>query len=496
MRVRSLTWRGLMILGMAVAAWPVWRWYFNRMTDGSDEPWGVLALLTLVLLRGRDGKAIEWKERSFVLPGLLFGLYAAVYGLLVPMFRAGLVLAAFALVLLRGRGRAGLWGLLGLSLPVVATLQFYAGAPLCLLAARVSAVVLQGCGFAVMREGTMLHWAGETVMVDAPCSGVHMLWAGMYLSFALAAAYRLAWRETLILSGAGILLVVGANVARATALFLKEAHILSLPDWTHAGTGLLLFAAAGWAVLGLAERLRERRTSNIQRPTSKVDIRLLPVGPCRGMFFLVCGAAALAPRWERVGLVVAHGAPAWPATFENRTLVPVELSAAEQRFHQGFPGAVARFTDGERELIFRWTTLGTRKLHPSADCFRGLGYQVTPLAPRVDGRGARWGCFRASRGSLQLLVRERIADSASSQSWCDASSWYWSTLLRQSAGPWLAIAVIEAFPETAGIGEGGVAARAQRAGDEERPGQLSMSCSRSAASWRKGAMRCRSVMRS
>lgn len=439
-----------MLGGMGCAAWPVWHWYFRRITDGSDEPWGVLALLTLVLLRCRDGKTIEWEERSFVLPCLLFGLYAATYGLLVPMLRAGLVLAAFGLVLLRGRGQAGLWGLLGLSLPVVATLQFYAGAPLCLLAARVSAGVLQGCGFAVMREGTMLHWAGETVMVDAPCSGVHMLWAGMYLSFALAAAYRLAWTEALILSGAGILLVVSANVARATALFLKEAHILSLPDWTHAGTGLLMFAAAGWAVFGLAERLRKRRTPNIKRPTPNgcfPGYRLAGAG--RGLFFLVCGVAALAPRWERADPVQTSSVPLWPESFENGALVPVELSVAERQFHRSFPGAVARFTDGKRELILRWTTQGTRKLHPSVDCFRGLGYQVTPLAPRVDGRGARWGCFRASRGPLQLLVRERIADTTSAQSWCDVSSWYWSTLLRHSAGPWLAIAVIETFPEVA-----------------------------------------------
>lgn len=452
MRVRSLPWPVLMLGGMGAAAWPVWLWYSRRITDGSDEPWGVLALLSLVLLRCRDGKTGDWKERPFVLPCLLFGFYAATYGWLVPLFRAGLVLAAFGLVLLRGRGTAGLWGLLGLSLPVVATLQFYAGAPLCLLAARTSAAVLRGCGMGVEREGTLLHWAGETVMVDAPCSGVHMLWAGLYLSFVLAAGYRLAWKRTVFLSGAAVLLVVGANAARATALFVKEAHLLSLPDWTHAGTGLLMFAAAGWAILGLAERLRERRTSNFACSSSKADFprQLLPAGVCRAVFFLVCGAAAVAPRGERIGVTVTSGAPIWPASFESRPLAPVELSARERHFHRSFPGAVARFTDGEREFIYRWTTTGTRKLHSSADCFRGLGYQVTAQPPRMDREGARWASFVAVRGSLRLLVRERIADTASSQSWCDVSSWYWSALLRQSAGPWLAMAVIEVLPETWG----------------------------------------------
>lgn len=119
------------------------------------------------------------------------------------------------------------------------------------------------------------------------------------------------------------------------------------------------------------------------------------------------------------------------------------LTPGEQRFNEGFPGAVARFSDGERQFIFRWATSGTRKLHSSADCFRGLGYRVTSEPPRQDGRGDRWGCFTARRGPHRLIVRERITDSGSAQSWCDVSDWYWSALLRNSRGPWLAVTIIE-----------------------------------------------------
>ncbi len=30
--------------------WPVWQWYFERLTDPSDEPLGIIAVLTLLAL--------------------------------------------------------------------------------------------------------------------------------------------------------------------------------------------------------------------------------------------------------------------------------------------------------------------------------------------------------------------------------------------------------------------------------------------------------------
>ena len=34
----------------ALAFWPVWQWYLRRMVDGSDEPFGVLALLSAIAI--------------------------------------------------------------------------------------------------------------------------------------------------------------------------------------------------------------------------------------------------------------------------------------------------------------------------------------------------------------------------------------------------------------------------------------------------------------
>lgn len=261
MRMKRNLWPALMLLGLGAATWPAWRWYVLRITDGSDEPWGVLALLTMLALRMRAGWGAGLRESHFLLPALLLAGYAAAYPFLVPLLRAVVAMGAFGLLLLRGQGASGLWGLLGLhllSLPIMATLQFYLGSPLRILAAQASATLLRLCGFGVVREGTLLHWKGETVMMDVPCSGVHMLWAGLFLAMTLAALYRCNAIRTALAAGAASGIVIGANVLRATALFFKEAHLVSLPEWTHAGIGLLVFGAGAWAILLLMERLQPR----------------------------------------------------------------------------------------------------------------------------------------------------------------------------------------------------------------------------------------------
>lgn len=258
MRLRTLSWPALMLLCMGAATWPVWRWYFLRMTDGSDEPWGVLALVSLAVLRFRNGLALSVTERHFAWPAAILVIYAAGFSVLPPLVRALLVVAAFGLVLLRGPGAAGLWGLLGLSLPILATLQFYLGYPLRVLAAEASAMVLGWCGYAVIREGTLLHWGGETIMVDAPCSGIQMLWFGFYLVSLLAGFYRLTAGRAFVCAGATFVIVVLANMARATALFFKEAQIVSLAEWTHAGIGVALFGAAAWLIVSMVQTLQPK----------------------------------------------------------------------------------------------------------------------------------------------------------------------------------------------------------------------------------------------
>lgn len=91
------------------------------------------------------------------------------------------------------------------------------------------------------------------LLADAPCSGVRMLWFGLFLAALIAAWGRLGNVRSAALLFAALALVIGANVIRATILFFKEAGIVALPEWTHAGIGLLIFAAAAALIARLAQ---------------------------------------------------------------------------------------------------------------------------------------------------------------------------------------------------------------------------------------------------
>lgn len=152
-----------------------------------------------------------------------------------------------------------------------------------------------------------------------------------------------------------------------------------------------------------------------------------------------CVCAALAPALSRKASdprAALDVQPRWPTHFHGRMLTELPLSARETAFLEGFPGAVARFTDGERDIVMRWVTQPTRRLHPAEDCYRGLGYVVS--APRVvtDNDGARWRCFAATRKDAAHEICEQLQD-LEGQRWTDVSAWYWAAMLQRSRGPWL-----------------------------------------------------------
>jgi len=147
--------------------------------------------------------------------------------------------------------------------------------------------------------------------------------------------------------------------------------------------------------------------------------------------------------------------PEWPERYEGERIRPLALSDVEQRFAAQFPGAIARFTDERRVITLRQVTSPTRKLHPAADCYRGLGYRVSDIAlsHRSPSRSASDAdaissararepvllqrCFVASKEGRRLRVCEYIEDAAG-QGFTDTSAWYWAALLGESEGPWLA----------------------------------------------------------
>ncbi|HEY4246054.1 MAG TPA: archaeosortase/exosortase family protein [Lacunisphaera sp.] len=234
--------RLIALFGLLVAGWPVLHWYGLRLHDGSDEPLGLAALAVAVFFAPRDG----WQDRlsrvKIVALIVLLGGGALGYPW-IPALMRGLLFVAMIGMAMAPKNWALAWtALLALSLPLVSTLQFYLSYPLRLPTTQLSALLLRACGFDVHANGTTLLWAGERVIVDAPCSGIHMAWAGLFFAATLACMRRFSSWETLRLFRWAGALVFGANVVRSTALFFLGAGIWRLPAFAHEGIGLVMFA--------------------------------------------------------------------------------------------------------------------------------------------------------------------------------------------------------------------------------------------------------------
>jgi len=126
----------------------------------------------------------------------------------------------------------------------------------------------------------------------------------------------------------------------------------------------------------------------------------------------------------------------WPHEFRGHPLVRVPLSHDEQRFLNDFPGAVARFSDGEHDIILRWVDQPTRRLHPAEDCYRGWGYELSESKIHADADGTQWRCFTARIGDRERRVCEQLRDLEGAH-YTDVSSWYWAATLGRTTGPWL-----------------------------------------------------------
>ncbi len=143
-----------------------------------------------------------------------------------------------------------------LALPLAASLQFYFGYPLRVLAGELSVAMLRMGGIAVVRDGALLAWDGKLISIDAPCSGVKMLWAGLFLACALAAGVRLSAARTMAAVALAVVIVIAANAVRAGSLFYLEAGLVSMPAIAHEGIGVVCFAGAALAIMFAVQKMK------------------------------------------------------------------------------------------------------------------------------------------------------------------------------------------------------------------------------------------------
>ncbi|MDR2031288.1 MAG: exosortase Q [Azoarcus sp.] len=261
----------LALLGAAM--WPHIRWMAQRMLDGSDDPLGIVALAALACVGWRHRGRLRHMPRPAWFCGalVLVLLAGAAWQALPPLLATLLALLGFAagmLSLLPGTvASAPVLGLAALSLPLMASLQFYAGYPLRLVAAELSRWLLLAAHH-VERDGAALRVDGQLVLVDAACSGVQLVWLGYFTACATA-----------LLSGCGNAhflrrlpavggLVLTGNVLRNTALVALQADGKAVAAWLHEGIGLVTLAGVCALVFRLM-RVRPPEAAPIAESTTE-----------------------------------------------------------------------------------------------------------------------------------------------------------------------------------------------------------------------------------
>ena len=259
-------WRWLALL--ALALWPTWWWMGQRMVDGSDDPLGLLSLAALGGLLWQHRQQLRAAPRlGFHITALAGAVLTTALHQQLPDLLVALIgllsVAAGLIAFLPARvASAPVLGLSVLSLPLLASLQFYAGFPLRVVTAEISRCLLSAA-HTVERTGSSLVVDGQLIIVDAPCSGVQMAWLGYFTAcvVALAAGKRnTTFLLRLPVVGAQVLL---GNVLRNTVLVATQASGAPLPTWGHDAVGLLVLAAVcggiAWAM---------SRTGDLERTTT------------------------------------------------------------------------------------------------------------------------------------------------------------------------------------------------------------------------------------
>ncbi len=243
--------KGTLLFGaQLIAFYPAVHWYAVRSRYASEGRWELVALVAAVLLV--FAKRVR-EPRSLKLPVILTLAWIVSWYCLPPLIStwvAWTALAATASALFLGRALdPHLFCFATLSLPVLPLFQYHLSFPLRSVVAQLSALLLRFTGMPVIHEGACLALDERLIWVDAPCSGLRMMWSALFLAVCLAAMHRHRAGRTAVILVATVVTVIAANVLRTTSLFFIEAELLSAPAWFHPAAGLAVYGLTALALL-------------------------------------------------------------------------------------------------------------------------------------------------------------------------------------------------------------------------------------------------------
>ncbi len=250
--------------GLQIAAlWNVWRWLFVRFGTSGEDVWGIAALAAVAFFSffwqpqaNREIKSFAWMSAAVFLL-----LYAVSFAFAPPLVRGILAFASITFTLsdwqFDRKFHVGIFTLLLLGLPVAASLNFFLGYPLRVIVGEAVEFLLRMQGLDVLREGVCLHFGDKMIWIDAPCSGIKMLWFGIFLTAVGACFYKLNNSKTLAALVAAFAAILTGNIFRASALFYTEAEIVKVPLWFHEAIGVFAFVVTALGIVFIVKKIAE-----------------------------------------------------------------------------------------------------------------------------------------------------------------------------------------------------------------------------------------------
>lgn len=103
--------------------------------------------------------------------------------------------------------------------------------------------------------------------------------------------------------------------------------------------------------------------------------------------------------------------------WRGKDLAKIPLTERDLRFSDLFPGETKRFySENGEELVIRVVNSATRRLHPSSDCLKGAGFNVTPQPGNQMPELGNSSCLLATKpGTAEILSCEQIRDLSGQQ---------------------------------------------------------------------------------
>lgn len=238
----------LLFLLQIVVLWPVWLQMAARFSTSSEVLVELLPLVAVAFFSWSTRPELPVSLSSSTLYSSAFLLFVYVISIpFVPFtFRALIAFASITVLISSWRFgvsfHLGVFALFCLSLPLTDSLNFFLGFPMRAFVGDAVVFLVRLQGIELFRDGVSLHFGDKLIWIDAPCSGIKMLWFGSFLATVLSLIFRLSSIKllaALLLSFIGVLL---GNVLRASALFYVEGGLIEAPEWMHSAIGVVAFA--------------------------------------------------------------------------------------------------------------------------------------------------------------------------------------------------------------------------------------------------------------